>query len=264
MDLGLAGAAVVVQGGTQGMGRAAARCFAEDGARVAVLARRQELLDETVAELLAAGAPEAFPLQADVTDRDQIEGAFALVDERWGELNVLVNATGSGGMGSFETLDRRGVVRSDQPQHDGHDSMCARRDPAAAARRMGPLVNVSAHSTKRQSAAPSRVHGGQGRRHERHQEPVAVARGRRDPGEHGVAWQLRDRDPEDVGGVRRHRHRRPLRHHGRHQGAFRPPGPPPRAGDPDEIGAVIAFVGSRRNTYMTGANINVDGGSDFC
>ena len=37
----------------------------------------------------------------------------------------------------------------------------------------------------------------------------------------------------------------------------------PRAGDPDEIGPVIAFVASRLNSYMTGANINVDGGSDF-
>ena len=37
----------------------------------------------------------------------------------------------------------------------------------------------------------------------------------------------------------------------------------PRAGDPNEIGPVIAFVASRRNSYMTGANINVDGGSDF-
>ena len=37
----------------------------------------------------------------------------------------------------------------------------------------------------------------------------------------------------------------------------------PRAGDPDEIGPVIAVVGSRRNSYMTGADINVDGGSDF-
>ena len=37
----------------------------------------------------------------------------------------------------------------------------------------------------------------------------------------------------------------------------------PRAGDPAEIGPVICFVGSRLNTYMTGANVNVDGGSDF-
>jgi 3-oxoacyl-[acyl-carrier protein] reductase len=38
----------------------------------------------------------------------------------------------------------------------------------------------------------------------------------------------------------------------------------PRAGAPEEIGPVIAFLASRRNSYMTGANVNVDGGSDFC
>ena len=36
-----------------------------------------------------------------------------------------------------------------------------------------------------------------------------------------------------------------------------------RAGRPEEIGAVIAFLASRRNSYMTGADVNVDGGSDF-
>jgi len=36
-----------------------------------------------------------------------------------------------------------------------------------------------------------------------------------------------------------------------------------RAGDPAEIGPVIAFLGSRINSYMTGADVNVDGGSDF-
>lgn len=36
-----------------------------------------------------------------------------------------------------------------------------------------------------------------------------------------------------------------------------------RAAHPSEIGPVIAFVGSMLNTYMTGANINVDGGSQF-
>jgi 3-oxoacyl-[acyl-carrier protein] reductase len=37
----------------------------------------------------------------------------------------------------------------------------------------------------------------------------------------------------------------------------------PRAGLPAEIGPVVAFLASRRNSYMTGANVNVDGGSDF-
>ena len=36
-----------------------------------------------------------------------------------------------------------------------------------------------------------------------------------------------------------------------------------RAGEVEEIGPVITFLVSRRNSYMTGANVNVDGGSDF-
>ena len=37
----------------------------------------------------------------------------------------------------------------------------------------------------------------------------------------------------------------------------------PRAGLPHEMGSVVAFLASQRNSYMTGANVNVDGGSDF-
>ena len=34
-------------------------------------------------------------------------------------------------------------------------------------------------------------------------------------------------------------------------------------GLPEEVAAVVVFLASRRNGYVTGANINVDGGSDF-
>jgi 3-oxoacyl-[acyl-carrier protein] reductase len=76
MDLGLAGATALVQGGTQGMGRAAAECFAVDGAKVAVLARTQADLDVTVARLVELGAPEAIGLQADITDNGSVVAAF--------------------------------------------------------------------------------------------------------------------------------------------------------------------------------------------
>ena len=56
MDLGLAGASVVVGGGTKGMGRAAALCFAAEGARVAVLGRTAAALQETVGACRVAGA----------------------------------------------------------------------------------------------------------------------------------------------------------------------------------------------------------------
>ena len=63
MDLGIAGATAVVTGGSKGMGRAVAEVLAADGARVAVMARGRDALDQTVEALsryagaLKVGAP---------------------------------------------------------------------------------------------------------------------------------------------------------------------------------------------------------------
>ncbi len=59
MDLGLKDSAAVVTGGSKGMGRAIAEAFADDGARVAILARGTEAIDETVEELERRGCPDA-------------------------------------------------------------------------------------------------------------------------------------------------------------------------------------------------------------
>ncbi|TMA50209.1 MAG: SDR family NAD(P)-dependent oxidoreductase, partial [Deltaproteobacteria bacterium] len=91
MDLGLRGAAAVVNGGTGGMGRATAECFAADGARVAIFGRTQSTLDETVRALRELGSPDAVGLRVDVGITSQVDAAFAELGQRWGELNILVN-----------------------------------------------------------------------------------------------------------------------------------------------------------------------------
>ena len=68
MDLGLKDAAAVVVGGGRGMGFAAARCLAEDGARVAVVGRTQAVLDEAADTLSRCGSPDAVGLVVDITD----------------------------------------------------------------------------------------------------------------------------------------------------------------------------------------------------
>ncbi len=83
MDLGLADATAVVQGGSRGMGRATAECFARDGARVAILGRTQMDLDKTVEQLAAIGSPDALGIQTDITQLDQVEQAFSQIGERW-------------------------------------------------------------------------------------------------------------------------------------------------------------------------------------
>src|SRR5262245_54920730 len=112
MDLGWRGAAAAVTGGSSGMGRAAAECMAEDGARVAVLARRKDQLDEAVAALRERGSPEAIGISVDVTDARSVDSAFAEIGARLGPLNALVNTVGPGDTGTIDTLTDEGWARS--------------------------------------------------------------------------------------------------------------------------------------------------------
>ena len=75
MDLGLGGATAVVNGGSKGMGRAAAECLAREGASVAVLARTPSVLDETVAALRELGAPDAVGIPTDLTSTPEVIAA---------------------------------------------------------------------------------------------------------------------------------------------------------------------------------------------
>ena len=151
MDLGLAGATALVQGGTQGMGRAAAECFAADGAKVAVLARTQADLDATAARLLELGAPEAIGLRADITDNASVVAAFETLAARWPTLNILVNATGPTAIGSFDQLTDDDWFAAFDIGAMGMIRCIRAALPLMRAAEWARIVNVSAHSTKRQS-----------------------------------------------------------------------------------------------------------------
>lgn len=64
------------------MGRAAALTFAQEGARVAVLARESIRLEATVEDVRNAGSPDAVALAADVTDSSQVDAAFESLGEQ--------------------------------------------------------------------------------------------------------------------------------------------------------------------------------------
>ncbi len=83
----------LVTGAGKGIGRAAAVALAREGFGVALLARDDVSGQEAVAACEAAGS-EALWLAADVASEEQVEAAFARLDERWGRLDVLVNNAG--------------------------------------------------------------------------------------------------------------------------------------------------------------------------
>ena len=269
MDLGLAGAAVVVAGGSKGMGRAAVEAFAADGARVGVLARGVADIDATLERARALGAADALALPADLTDPGSIRDAFALVGARWGELNVLVNAAGpvEVGIGAFDAIDDDewfatfdiGTVAAVR---------CVREAlPLLRAAEWARIVNVSAHSTKRQSSAIVAYTAAKAaltsisKNLSLSLAPEGILVNTVSPGSFaspamrtyvGSLPPERNADPDNLYDVMRVI-----------EEDFGHPAHLGRAANPAEIGPVIAFVASRLNTYMTGANINVDGGSDF-
>jgi NADP-dependent 3-hydroxy acid dehydrogenase YdfG len=89
----LAGAVAIVTGASSGIGAATARRLAEDGASVAVLARRKDRLDALVAEIEGNGGT-AFAVSADISVRKQAEASLQAVIDRFGRLDILVNNAG--------------------------------------------------------------------------------------------------------------------------------------------------------------------------
>jgi 3-oxoacyl-[acyl-carrier protein] reductase len=264
MDLGLTDAGAVVVGGSRGMGLAAARCLADDGARVAVVSRSRADLDSATEDLRRRGSPDAVGLVADARDADQITGVFSDLGARWnGELNVLINAVGPSVQGKFEDLtDEQWRLAVDE----GVLGMlrCVRSAlPLLRKAAWGRIVNFSASSTQRQSimlpaytAAKAMVTSVS--------KNLSLSLAKDEilvnavsPGSVASASLIGWAKSVGVDGNDPYQLMDAITEH------FGRPAHLPRAGLPDEIGPVVAFLASRRNSYMTGANVNVDGGSDF-
>ena len=86
----LAGTVAVVTGASSGIGHSTALHLAEQGASVAVVARRQDRLDALVAQIEPAGGA-ALAIQADISDRAQAEAAVHTAADRLGRLDILIN-----------------------------------------------------------------------------------------------------------------------------------------------------------------------------
>jgi 3-oxoacyl-[acyl-carrier protein] reductase len=264
MDLGLANATAVVVGGSRGMGRASADCLADEGTRVAIVGRSQPDLDRAVAGLSDRGSPDAVGLVADIRDDTRVREIFAELHDRWnGELNVLINAAGPGVRGRFEDLT------DDQWREAVDDGVlgmvhCIRAAlPLLRRAQWARIVNFSAHSTKRQNVllpaytAAKAMVTSISKNLSLALAPDEILVNVVSPG--SVASEALKGWARSVGvdGDDPYRLMEAITEH------FGHPAHLPRAGLPEEIGPVVAFLASRRNSYMTGANVNVDGGSDF-
>ena len=146
MDLGLEGRIAIVNGASQGIGRAIARTLAEEGARVTATARRSPALDEAARELAAETGAEVFAVQGDVRRPEDCLRIVAETVGRFGGVDILVNNDGAPPLGSFAEFDDHAWSRA-VDQNLMSVVRCIRAAaPHMKARGSGSIVNITALS----------------------------------------------------------------------------------------------------------------------
>ncbi|GLP77629.1 short-chain dehydrogenase [Mycobacterium antarcticum] len=143
-DVDPAGKRILITGASSGIGEAGALKLAGQGARVIVVARRQELLDSVVARIGDAGG-DATAIACDLSDLDAVDALVAEVEDRCGGIDVLINNAGRSIRRPLaESLERwHDVERTMQLNYYSPLRLIRGFAPGMRARRDGHVVNVS-------------------------------------------------------------------------------------------------------------------------
>jgi len=252
MDLGLKGKVAVVTGGTEGIGKATALKLAQEGAKVAICARRAELLDKTAGEIGKTGA-EVLAVAADMSKPADIERFMKAVIERFGRLDILVNNAGTSARGKFLEVDDATWSADLELKLFGAIRCTRLAVPHMKKQGGGRIVNITISSAKQPGAQSM---------------PTSVSRAA------GLALTkaLSKEYAADnilvntvcIGKIKSGQHERRIKGEGLDANEYYARTakeiPLGRVGEPAEVANVIAFLVSDAASYVTGSSINLDGG----
>lgn len=142
MDLGLSGKTALVTGGGIGIGPAIAKLLAEEGCRVAILARREHLLNEVADAIAASGAERPLVIVEDVISDGAAERTKARIDEAFGHLDILINNAGGSrpmdGLGGEDEWEEAMLLNFTSSRRMAHAFVTDMRE-----RKFGRIVNVT-------------------------------------------------------------------------------------------------------------------------
>jgi len=137
--------AYIVTGGSKGFGLAIAECLIREGARVGLIGRNAESLEEAVAML---GMDHAYATVMDVSTRDDIASAFEQVRQHFGRLDGLVNNAGIAKPGAMGELIESEVVQQVSTNFMGTVFACQAALPLIEDSDNPRLVNISSASAE--------------------------------------------------------------------------------------------------------------------
>jgi 3-oxoacyl-[acyl-carrier protein] reductase len=148
MDLGIRGRLALVTGASSGLGRACALALAAEGARVAVGARRMDLLEAVAAEARAAGSPDAQAYALDLNDPASIDAMLASMRDRQGDAEILIANSGPPKTGAVANLTLADWDAAYGPTMRSMLQLVYGVLPAMRERSWGRIVNLSSSAVK--------------------------------------------------------------------------------------------------------------------
>jgi 3-oxoacyl-[acyl-carrier protein] reductase len=253
MDLGIAGRSAIVCASSRGLGKACALALVKEGVDVWICARNEIGLEEAQKELAAAGAGDVHAVVADVTTeegRDAMLNACAAPD-------ILVNNAGGPPPGDFRNWRQSDWFDAINANMYSAIDLIRRTLDGMIERQFGRVVNITSSSVKAPIAELGLSNGaragltgfvsGIARAPAKHNVTINNLL----PGYFGTArLEGLFAAKADAAGLALEEYKAEI-------SSSIPAG---RTGDPDEFGAVCAFLCSEQAAYITAQNILVDGG----
>lgn len=153
MELGLKNRAVLITGGSKGIGLACARAFLAEGARVAIVSRERANLDRALAQL-----GQVATIAADLTHADQAQRMFRQAESAVGPIEVLVNSAGAARRYAPEELNAQAWHAAMDAKYFTYIHAMDAVLPAMRTRGRGNVVNIIGAGGK--VATPIHLPGG--------------------------------------------------------------------------------------------------------
>ena len=244
MDLGIKGKTGLVTGASTGIGRGIALALAAEGVKLAIAARRRNLLEELAAEIVAAGGATPVVIECDLMKDDAPQSIADAALKGLGSVDILINNAGGSRKFSLDTGEEQwnealtlNFTRQRQLTHKLLDQMMARN--------WGRIVSITGKSE------PDGINGAFCAKAAMHSWAKGLSR---EVGKHGITVNsippgriiseqiLRNYTPE---------YRKWQSEHEIPVGEY---------GQPEDIANLVCFLASPRGRYITGTVIPVDGG----